>query len=106
MLKVLKITLRQEDGTERTYSTDFISGKMLRRAMEIRKELTQIAENPDALNEVYAYFSDAFGKQFTAEQFEEGIDSREMTDTLAHYINAIISKTSVAIGAGDVSDPN
>jgi hypothetical protein len=101
MLKALTITLRQEDGTDKTYSTDFISGKMLRRAMEIRKHLQDIGENPKALSDVYTYFSDAFNKQFTAEDFEDGIDSRVMTETITKYINAIITKTAHAIGGNE-----
>lgn len=106
MLKVIKITLRKEDGTNKTYSTDFISGKMLRRAMEIRQDLAELGEKPEGLDEVYAYFADAFGGQFTAEEFEDGIDSRVMTDTIAKYLTAITSKTAEAIGASDESDPN
>lgn len=107
MLKALTITLRKEDGKQQTYTTDFISGKMLRRAMEIRSQLEGINENPEALTDVYTYFSEAFGKQFTAEEFEDGIDSRLMTDTIVKYISAITTKTAKAIGGGEgTDDPN
>lgn len=103
---MLKITLRQADGTKKTYSQDFISGRMFRRTIEIQKLMQAKPSDPDTLNETYNYFSEVFGNQFTAEEFEDGIDSREMTNTIGKYITVIVGGAEKAIGSDGTESPN
>jgi len=103
---MLQISLRQEDGTTKTFKQDFISGRMFRRTVEIQKLMKEQGGEPETLTEVYGFFSEVFGNQFSPEEFEDGIDSRKMIDTILKYINSIIGRASDALGSTGTENPN
>ncbi|MDY7222089.1 phage tail assembly chaperone G [Halalkalibacterium halodurans] len=73
-MRKMEVTLVQ-DGEKKTYfSPDFISGRMMRRAMEIRKEMDLSFLGPEELDEVVDYLCEVFGNQFTRDQVYDGLD--------------------------------
>jgi hypothetical protein len=104
---MLKITLRI-DGETKTFSQDFISGYMFRKAIDLdekrnkylQKLLDQenggkvTAEEQQALlDELYHFISEVFGGQFSAEEYEKGTDARQIVDQSWAIVHGIISQT-------------
>ena len=101
---MLRITLHL-DGEKKTFYTDFISGYMFRKALELdekrnkylKKVLdqqeTSREEQEELLNELYTFISEVFGKQFTPEQYEQGTDARRIVDQSWAIVHGIISQT-------------
>lgn len=99
----MQITLRIE-GQDKTFTQDFISGRMFRKAIEMEKHFKdRIDEN--TLDEMVGFVADAYGKQFTIDQFYDGIESNKLIGTVTQTIHAIIGRSTKAMGV-DESDPN
>jgi hypothetical protein len=91
-------------GKEKTLTQDFISGRMFRRTVAMQKVLTQKVDET-VLDELVNYVVDLFDKQFTLDEFYDGIDSRMIMRTIIDCVNTVTNGASEAIGA-DASDPN
>jgi hypothetical protein len=97
------------NGEKKTFSVDFISGYMFRRALDLEekrgKYLKKLideqgnvpAEEQDTLlNELYGFIAQIFDKQFTTDEYENGSDARSIVDQSWAIVNGII---------GQVADP-
>ncbi|CAM5794828.1 phage tail assembly chaperone G [Brevibacillus borstelensis] len=101
----MQITLRI-DGENQTFTQDFISGRMFRRAIEMQKHFqdgTKMDEN--TLDEMVGFVTEVYGKQFTIDQFYDGIHSNKLIATVTKTINAVVGRGTEALGV-DESDPN
>lgn len=100
----MKITLKI-DGKDKDFTTDFISGRVLRRALEISNETNLSRISLDAMDKLVDFVVDVFGKQFTRDQFYDGIPAVGMMKQIISIINDIINSAADSVGA-DESDPN
>jgi hypothetical protein len=100
----MRISLKV-DGQNKTFTADFIPGRVYRRAIEIHSEIDFRNMNPEVLDKMVDFVVEAYGSQFTRDQFYDGVDARKLIDTIVSTINAIIGDASEALGV-DVSDPN
>ncbi|MBA4543856.1 MULTISPECIES: phage tail assembly chaperone G [Thermoactinomyces] len=101
---MLKITLHL-NGEKKTFSTNFISGYMFRRALELdekrNKYLKKLLEEQEPsreeqeelLDELYTFISEVFGQQFSAEEYEKGTDARNIVDQSWAVVHGIINQT-------------
>ena len=99
----MKVTIKIE-GQNKTFTADFISGRMFRKTIEIQKKLGKSID-VDVLDDLVNYVVELFNKQFTADEFYDGIDARKLIDTVVDCINGIMNDSGEAVGA-DPNDPN
>jgi hypothetical protein len=102
----MQITLRV-NGENKTFTADFISGRMFRRAIEMQKHFRDGAANLDenTLDEMVGFVVEAYGKQFTIDEFYDGIQSDKLISTITQTINVVVGRSVKALGA-DTNDPN
>jgi hypothetical protein len=99
----MKITLRIE-GENKTFTQDFIPGRVFRKTLEMQKKLGGKIDET-TLDAMVDYVTEVFGKQFSSDQFYDGIDARKIIPTIIGCVNEIVSGASEAVGA-DPDDPN
>jgi hypothetical protein len=99
----MKITLRIE-GADKTFTQDFVSGRMFRKTLE-KQKLLQKDIDETTLDSMVDYVVELYGGQFTRDQFYDGIRAQEMMPTITGAIDGVVNGASEAIGA-DPSDPN
>jgi len=99
----MKLTLKIE-GKEKNFTTPFISGRMLRKTLEFQKtnDLTDI--NAELLDKMVDYVVDLFGKQFTQDEFYDGLEAGKMISTITSCLNEVIYGASKATEG--LQDPN
>lgn len=100
----MKVTLRI-NGENKTITTDFIPGRLFRRAIELSNTIDFKNLQPETLDTLVDFVVDAFGKQFTRDDFYDGIDARCFVNTIVDTINQVTDSAVEAIGA-DPNDPN
>ena len=100
----MQITLRI-NGQDKTFAQDFISGRMFRRTLEVSKLFQGGNIDEKTLDSVVDYIVELFGKQFTRDQFYDGIEAGKLIPTIIDCVNQVVGKSTEAIGA-DPSDPN
>lgn len=105
---MLKITLRTKDGSKKDYAQDFISGRMFRRTIEIQKLFRQNEEGKNVIDEsqideLVQYVVELFDKQFTLDEFYDGIEAKDLISTIMNCVQAV---TKQVTGAAGTADPN
>ena len=98
----MKIVLRI-DGENKEFITDFIPGRVFRQAVKGRELLK---DGPDDLkdsdlDELVKVVVNAYDKQFTVDQFWDGIDARYVMDTIIDTIIGIIHHVNGEGGSED-----
>lgn len=88
------------DGQEKTFNAPFISARMLRAAIALSEKLKTITV--ETLDEMVHFAVDVFGKQFTFDEFYDGVHAPEMIDTLTEVIHAVTG--AVQPQGGSASD--
>lgn len=116
---MLKIVLHI-NGEKKEFTQDFISGRMFRKAVDMSEKQTtyllkaekavkkneQIsrADQNKLLDELYHFVSEVFGNKFSAEEYEDGTDARQIVDQSWGIVHQIVSQTMDPIlSAGEVS---
>lgn len=99
----MKVTL-SIDGKEKIFVAPFISGRMLRKTIEIQKNNNMNDLDVDTLDLLINYVVDLFGKQFTIDEFYDGIPSNQLISTVMDCLNEVIGKTVKA--TEPLQDPN
>lgn len=101
---MLSIKLRI-DNQYKTFSTDFISGRMFRKALELDEKRNQYVKNVVSevpatwhdmellLNKLYQFIADLFGNQFTSQEYEDGTDARKIVDQSWMIVHGVIGQT-------------
>lgn len=101
---MLTITLRQADGSEKTYTQDFISGRKFRKTIEMQK-LLKGGVDESAMDNMVGYVCMLFDNQFSIDDFYDGIAANKMLETIVGYVNSVTGDVSKAVGA-QKTDPN
>lgn len=97
---MIKIELRQADGSTKTYVQTFVSARRFREAIEMQSLFSEM--NAEVLDKVVAFIVDVFDGQFTLDEVYDGIASWDMTDEIKRIISSITSK----IPSDGTEDPN
>lgn len=81
------------DGKETTLTTPFISGLVYRKYIEL-SELGMLNDlTLEAREKVVELIVEAFGNKFTADQFWNGIDAREIDVIILQFCNDLRMQT-------------
>ncbi|OJF17783.1 MAG: hypothetical protein A6D91_09930 [Bacillaceae bacterium G1] len=97
----MQITLRI-NGKEKTFTQDFISGRMFRRTLEIAKKFQQFQDGQidvETLDIAVDYVVDLFDGQFTRDEFYDGIEAGRLIKTIVDCVNEVVNQATSAIGA-------
>ncbi|ANY76409.1 hypothetical protein BBD41_03140 [Paenibacillus ihbetae] len=103
----MKIEIRKGDEVK-TYVQDFISGRMFRRTIEIQKLFQVNEQGKNVIDETHidalvAYVVELFGKQFTVDEFYDGVEARSLISTIMSCVQEVAGQVTQAAG---VTDPN
>lgn len=103
----MQITLRI-DGKDKIFKQEFISGRMFRRTLEIQKLFRVNEEGKNVIDETHIdalvdYVVELFGRQFTIDDFYDGVEARKFISTIMKYVQEVTGKVSEAVGT---TDPN
>ncbi len=93
---VLKI-----NGKDKTYTASFISARMVRRTIEVSKEVNFDNILPEELDKLMDYIVELFGNQFTRDELYDGLASKDLIPTITRCINEVVGEvSSVTAGEG------
>ncbi|WP_213950376.1 phage tail assembly chaperone G [Tepidanaerobacter syntrophicus] len=93
---VLKI-----NGKDKTYTAGFISARMVRRTIEVSKEINFDNITPEELDKLMDYIVELFGNQFTRDELYDGLASKDLIPTITRCINEVVGEvSSVTAGEG------
>lgn len=103
----MQITLRIK-GEDKQFNQDFISGRMFRKTIEIQKMFKVNEEGKNVIDETHIdalvnYVVDLFDKQFSADEFYDGVKAKELISTIMRCVQGVTGQVSEAVGA---TDPN
>lgn len=89
-----KTTGFDEDGNEKTekktYIAPHVKARMVRKALEMSDKIDTKNMKPESLDEMVGYVVEVYGKQFTIDDFYDGIDSDKMLSTIMDCIRGIV----------------
>ena len=88
----MTLTLRI-DGKEKTFRVDFISGRMVRNTIAMTKRLNFNDLSPEELDDLVGFVVDVFGRQFTIDEFYDGIASQDLMKTIEECIRNVVGNT-------------
>lgn len=77
----MHITLYLE-GKEKTFTTGHVSAVHLLRLMKYDQEINYMKMSEDDIKEIVGFIRDVFDKQFTVDEFIEGVKSYELIKTI------------------------
>lgn len=98
---MLKIELRQADGSTKSYTQSFVSGRFFRESIAMQKLFkNEITE--ETVDKLVTFVVDLFGKQFTLDEFYDGVASADLMDEVTNAINGVVNK----LPSSGESDPN
>lgn len=96
----MQLTLRI-NGENKTFTADFISARMFRRAVEMQKHFRGGELDENTLDEMVGFVTEVFGKQFTIDDVYDGVEASKIIDVIIQTINAVTGRVSKAAGADD-----
>ncbi|MBO8164702.1 MAG: hypothetical protein H0Z34_13455 [Brevibacillus sp.] len=96
----MQITLRI-NGENKTFTNDFVSARMFRRAIEMDKHFRGGNMDENTLDEMVGFVVEAYGKQFTIDEFYDGIEASKLISTIIQTIDTVTGRVAKAAGAVD-----
>lgn len=102
----MKITLKI-DGKDKTFTNDFVPGRIFRNALLINKKMKDGATEISAelFDELIEFCVTAFGNQFTIDEFWDGIDARYLDSEVMRVYNEILSFGGLATQGVEGNEP-
>jgi len=93
----MQITLKIE-GKDKIFTNDFVPGRVFRNALLINKKMSKGAEiSAELFDDLVEFCVTAFGKQFTIDEFWDGIDARNLDKEVMRVYNEVLSFGGLAI---------
>lgn len=92
------------NNNDRLFIAPFISARMLRKTIEISTRVN--LEKPDVsmIDVMVDYIVDLYGKQFTRDEFYDGIEANKLIATLINCINEVTGQLNEKLEP--LKDPN
>ncbi|AGL03658.1 phage tail assembly chaperone G [Desulfoscipio gibsoniae] len=87
----MEITLKVADQNK-TYTTNFISARMVRRTIEISKDINFENISPEELDKLMDYITELFGGQFSRDDLYDGLPSQELLPAITGCINEVVGR--------------
>lgn len=91
------VELQDENGeVKKFHAPAFIKGSVARKGFNLGKEFRKLEQNggefdDDLLDKLYSFIAnDLYDSQFTAEEFEDGIDAREVLSVAMEQLGGIL----------------
>lgn len=81
------------NGHEKTFTTTYISGLVYRKYIELSEEGLLNDMSLEARDKVVELIVESFGKQFTADEFWNGLDAREIDVVIIQFCNDLRRQT-------------
>lgn len=92
------------DNKEKTFVSDFISARMLRKTLEISKKVNFNDMSPEELDTMVDFVVEIFKGKFTRDDVYDGISSKELIPTITRCINEIVGEVAVTTGADEKNE--
>lgn len=89
------------DDKEKTFVSDFISARMLRRTLEISKQVNFNDMSPKELDTMVDLIVEIFKGKFTRDDVYDGIASKELIPTITKCINEIVGEVALVTGVDE-----
>lgn len=86
---------------EKTFVSDFISARMLRRTLEISKQVNFNDMSPEELDTMVDFIVEIFKSKFSRDDVYDGIASKELIPTITKCINEIVGEVALATGVDE-----
>ncbi|WP_426453856.1 phage tail assembly chaperone G [Paenibacillus sp. S-38] len=99
----MKLELRVDEETK-TFTVPFVSGRMLRKTLEISKNTNFSNVTVEVLDELVLFVVDLFKNQFTVDEFYDGIEASKLLQTVMDCIHQVTGQAAKALEP--LSDPN
>ena len=91
----------KKDKKEKTYTTGFISARMVRRTIEVSRGVDFDNITPEELDKLIDYIVELFNNQFTRDDVYDGLQSKDLIPTITKCINEVVGEmTEVTAGEG------
>ncbi|UVD88814.1 MAG: hypothetical protein NRZ54_11450 [Staphylococcus haemolyticus] len=91
------VELQDENGeVKKFHAPAFIKGSVARKGFNLGKEFQKLEQNggefdDDLLDKLYSFIAnDLYDSQFTPEEFEDGIDAREILSVAMEQLGGIL----------------
>lgn len=91
----MNITLKI-GGVDKSYTASFISARMLRRTIELSKQVNFSDISPEELDTLVNFVVEVYGKQFTVDDVYDGLSSSELMSVLTTCLNGVAGEVSGA----------
>ena len=82
----------KKDKKEKTYTTGFISARMVRRTIEVSQGVDFDNISPEELDKLIDYIVELFGNQFTRDDVYDGLQSKDLIPTITKCINEVVGE--------------
>lgn len=79
---------------EKTFMTDFISARCYRQALELDKRLDFNNLSPEETDELVGFVRNVFNKEFTIDEFWDGIPANKLLETIQGAFDAVSGRES------------
>lgn len=101
----MQITLRI-DGKDKIFTNDFVPGRVFRNALLINKKMKDkgVELSPELFDELIEFCVTAFSKQFTIDEFWDGIDARYLDKEVMRIYNEVLSFGGLATSGEEGND--
>ena len=87
-------------GKDKSFTTGFINARMLRRTIEISKEINFENIIPQELDKLMDYVAELFGGQFSRGKVYDGLASRDLIPTTIKCINQVVGEMAEVTAGG------
>ncbi|MBV2197458.1 hypothetical protein KQR56_10085 [Bacillus velezensis] len=90
----MQLTLKI-NGEDKVFVAPFIKGRLLRNAIQLSKETNFDELTEETLDKLVNYVVEVYGKQFTQDDFYDGISAPDMITTITETIHQVVGTTNV-----------
>lgn len=89
------------DGKEKTFVSDFISARMLRRTLEISKKINFNDMTAEELDTMVDFIVELFKDKFTRDDAYDGLSSNELIPTITRCITEVVGQVGEVTGVDE-----
>ena len=93
----MEITLKI-DNKDKSFVAGFISARMVRRTVEVAKNINYENISPEELDKLMDYIVELFDNQFTRDEIYDGLSSKSLIPTITKCINEVVGAMDDATG--------